>query len=153
MNVEAGFCGSCRCEGWRNILSNKSVKTGKSASETSRRPRRQWRSYKTAAGNDPVDTFLSDLSDFDAAAVVAEMKAVLKEGMEAARHLRGEIYELRAEGENQSYRLLFAREGHYKQVLLALDAFSKKSQKCPPAKVQLAEKRLADWRRRGRKIS
>lgn len=46
------------------------------------------------------------------------------------------------------YRLLFAPEGRQGQILLALDGFSKKTQKTPPAKIELAEKRLADWRRR-----
>lgn len=34
-------------------------------------------------------------------------------------------------------------------VLLSLDGFSKKTQKTPPEKIRLAERRLADWRRRG----
>ncbi len=36
------------------------------------------------------------------------------------------------------------------QVLLALEGFSKKSQKTPPGVIRRAEKRLADWRRRAR---
>jgi ribosome-binding protein aMBF1 (putative translation factor) len=34
-------------------------------------------------------------------------------------------------------------------VLLALEGFSKKTQKTRPEKIRLAERRLADWRRRG----
>ena len=69
-------------------------------------------------------------------------------GASAARHLRGEVYEVRADGDRQAYRLLFAPEGRHGQILLALEAFSKKTQKTPPAKIELAEKRLADWRKR-----
>ena len=77
------------------------------------------------------------------------MRDVRDTGLAAARHLRGEIYEVRAEGDRQTYRILFAPEGRRSQVLLALEGFSKKTQKTPPEKIRLAERRLADWRRRG----
>jgi phage-related protein len=83
-------------------------------------------------------------------AVVAAMRDVREAGLAAARHLRGEIYEVRADGARQTFRILFAPEGRRSQVLLALDGFSKKTQKTPPEKIQLAERRLADWRRRGK---
>lgn len=44
-----------------------------------------------------------------------------------ARHLRSEIYEVRAEGARGSYRLLFAPEGKKGRILLALEAISKKN--------------------------
>ena len=49
-------------------------------------------------------------------------------------------------------RLILERhqQGRYSQVLLALEAFSKKTQRTPPPKIELAEKRLADWRSRQR---
>ncbi len=50
---------------------------------------------------------------------------------------------------DQTYRLLFAEEGYYGQVLLGLDMFSKKTQKVPRDKIKLAEDRLRDWRERG----
>jgi len=70
-------------------------------------------------------------------------------GLRAARHVAGDIYEVRAEGKDQSFRILFAQEGARGQVLLAVDGFSKKTRRPPPAKVRLAQERLADWRRRG----
>jgi phage-related protein len=91
------------------------------------------------------------LSDSDAAAVLAAMAAVRDEGPRAARHLRGEIYEVRADGDRQTFRILFATQGRAGQVLLTLEGFSKKTRKTPPDKVRLAERRLADWRRRGRR--
>lgn len=78
------------------------------------------------------------------------MRDVRDAGLAAARHLRDEIYEVRADGDRQTYRILFAPEGSRSQVLLALEGFSKKTQKTPPQKVRLAERRLADWRRRGK---
>ncbi|HST15539.1 MAG TPA: type II toxin-antitoxin system RelE/ParE family toxin [Gaiellaceae bacterium] len=113
--------------------------------------KRRWRDYRTAAGRRPVKEFIDELSDADAATVVAAMQDVRNEGLAAARHLRGEIYEVRADGDRQTFRILFAPEGRRSQVLLALEGFSKKTQKTPPEKITLAERRLADWRRRGRK--
>lgn len=113
-------------------------------------PKRRWRDFRTAAGRRPVKEFIDGLSDMDAAAVVAAMRDVRETGLAAARQLRGDIYEVRADGDRQTYRILFAPEGRRSQVLLALDGFSKKTQKTPPGKIQLAERRLADWRRRGK---
>lgn len=94
--------------------------------------------------------FLDGLSDSDVAAVVAAMKEVQVEGLVAARHLRGEIHEVRANGDRQAYRILFAAEGRAQQVLLALEGISKKTQRTPPEVIRLAELRLSDWRRRAR---
>jgi phage-related protein len=79
------------------------------------------------------------------------MKEVAREGLRVARHLRGDIWEVRVEAENAAFRVLFSTEGRAQQVLLALEAFSKKTQKTPARTIRLAEQRLADWRRRGRK--
>ena len=112
--------------------------------------RRQWRDYRTQAGRRPVKEFLDGLSDTDAAAVAAGMKDVLENGTKAARHVRGDIFEVRADADRVIYRILFAAEGRFSQVLLALEGLKKKTQKTPPATIELAEKRLADWRHRGR---
>jgi hypothetical protein len=66
--------------------------------------RRRWRDYSSPSGRRPVGDFFADLSDTDAAAIVAAMKEVAIEGLSAARHLRGEG-----------------------KVLLALDALKKRS--------------------------
>lgn len=113
--------------------------------------RRQWRYYETEAGNKPVKRFIDSLSDADAAEIFAGMHDVASLGLSSARHLRGDIYEVRVDGENQAFRVLFAPEGRFKQVLLALEGFSKKTQKTPPQAIQLAEKRLSDWRGRGKR--
>lgn len=114
-----------------------------------KRPRRQWRDYRTRAGRRPVKDFLDDLSDDEVAAIVAGMKEVAERGLPAARHLRGEIYEVRADATTRSFRVLFATEGRYSQVLLSLSAFEKRTQKTPPREIELAEDRLGDWRSRG----
>ena len=83
--------------------------------------------------------------------ILAAMKDVQRNGLPVARHLRGDIYEVRATGARAAYRVLFATEGSRGQVLLAVSAFSKKTQKTPPGELALAERRLADWRRRARR--
>ena len=73
--------------------------------------RLRWRHYETAAGNRPVLEFIRKLPDGDKAAILAAMKEVRVEGVRAARHLQGELYEVRADGRRVIYRVLFAREG------------------------------------------
>lgn len=117
---------------------------GKSTKE-----RRQWRDYRTPAGGRPVKTFLDQLSDEEAASIVAAMKEVSERGVVAARHLRQEIYEVRADSATRSFRVLLAAEGRFSHVLLALSGFEKRTQKTPPRELELAERRLRDWRARG----
>ena len=112
-------------------------------------PRRRWRAYKTAAGRCPVEEFIDALSDDDAAAVLAGMEEVRDKGLRAARHLDGDIWEVRVDGDRVIYRVLFAEEGTRGRVLLALEAFKKTTQKTPPTAIALAKRRLTDWRRRG----
>jgi phage-related protein len=112
--------------------------------------RRRWRFYETGSGAKPVQSFLDNLTAAEAAEVVAAMKQVAREGLRFARHLRSDIWEVRIEAEHKAFRVLFSPEGRVQQVLLALEAFTKKAQKTPARKIELAERRLADWRSRGR---
>lgn len=121
-------------------------------SEGTERPvKRRWRDYKTASDRSPVEEFIDKLSDTDAAAVLAGMQEVRDLGLTVARHLDGDIWEVRVDGHRVIYRVLFAQEGRRGQILLALEAFNKKTQKTPRATIDLAKRRLADWRRRGEK--
>jgi phage-related protein len=80
--------------------------------------------------------------------IAVRMHAVSVRGLVAARHVRGEIYEVRPAAGEVQYRVLFAQEGRWGQILLSLEVFAKKTQKTPPDRIALAERRLADWRRR-----
>ena len=115
--------------------------------------RRRWRFYRTTAGATPVRDFLTSsvLPAADRDEILAAMKDVQVNGLPAARHVHGDIYEVRVTGARAAYRVLFATEGAKSQVLLAMSAFSKKSRKTPLAEIATAERRLADWRARGRK--
>jgi len=114
--------------------------------------RRRWRFYRTAAGAMPVRDFLTHhslvLADRDE--ILAAMKDVQTNGLRVARHVRGELYEVRASGARSTYRLLFAVEGAKGQVLLGISVFTKTTQKTPAAEITTAERRLEDWRRRAR---
>jgi phage-related protein len=110
----------------------------------------RWRHYETASGKRPVLEFIRKVPDGDKAAILAAMQEVRREGTRAARHLRGELYEVRADGERVIYRILFAREGTHRQILLSLVAFNKKTQKTPPQQIELAASRMRDWRLRAR---
>jgi phage-related protein len=112
-------------------------------------PRRRWRDYRTTSGRSPVEEFIDSLSDTDAAAVLAGMAEVRERGLIAARHLDGDIWEVRVDGDRVIYRILFAEEGSRGRVLLALEGFKQKTQKTPRPTIELARRRLNDWRRRG----
>jgi len=116
--------------------------------------RRRWRFYTTPSGRSPVRDFLGDsrLPAVDRDEILAAMKDVQANGLIVARHLRGDIYEVRADGRRASYRVLFAAEGRRAQVLLGLSGFTKKTRKTPPREIELAERRLRSWRARGRAI-
>jgi phage-related protein len=111
---------------------------------------RRWRFYTTPAGRNPVREFFADgrLPVGDRDEILAAMKDVQVNGLEVARHLQAELYEVRADGRQATYRVLFAAEGARSQILLGLSAFSKKTQKTPPREIALAERRLRDWRGR-----
>jgi len=110
--------------------------------------RAHWRFYKTAAGRSPVEEFLDSIPLQDRAAIAAAMYEARIHGLRAARHIEGDLYELRASGLEAHYRLLFAREAKF--VLLAVDAYDKDTQKLPLYVKKRALERLRDWRERGR---
>jgi len=95
-----------------------------------------------------VRDFIAALSDHDAGQIAAAMRDVRESGLAVARHLRGDLYEVRADGVDESYRLLFSAEGRKSRVLLSLLVLSKRTQRTPTRDLRLAEHRLADWRRR-----
>jgi phage-related protein len=96
-----------------------------------------------------VRDFVRGLSDDEAAAVLAAMREVRELGHEAGRHLEGPIWEVRADGDRATYRILYASVGSKGRILLALVGFSKKTQKTPPRTIALARRRLRDWHQRG----
>jgi phage-related protein len=111
--------------------------------------RAEWRDYRTASGARVVLKEFQALSDVEYAGIRAGMDEVAILGMSAARHLRGDICEVRSDSETGvTVRVLFAQEGRRRKILLSLSVFKKKTRKTPPDEIERAERRLADWRRR-----
>lgn len=108
--------------------------------------KRRWRHYETPSGRRPVLEFIRGLSELDKAAILAAMADVRARGLVAARHLQGELYEVRADGDRVIYRVLFALDGAGDEILLALVSFKKKTQKTPASEIRLADRRLKAWR-------
>ena len=106
----------------------------------------------TASGRVPIRDFLEQktLTLDDRDEILAAMKDVQVNGLEVARHIRDDPYEVRADGRQASFRVLFAAEGQRSQVLLGLSGFSKKTPRTPLGEIAVAERRLRDWRSRGR---
>ena len=111
--------------------------------------KRRWRYYRTESGACPVLDFIRAQPASVIAEILAEMKCIECQGLSISRKLRGNIWEARVACDTNIYRLLFAPVGRHSHILLALECFQKKTQKTPPAKIDLAEARLADWLRRG----
>jgi hypothetical protein len=87
--------------------------------------KRRWRDYRTAAGRRPIKEFLEALDDEEVAAVTTAMKEVKDKGLRAARHLGNAIYEVRAPGNQVTYRLLFAPQGEAESSASCARAFQK----------------------------
>ena len=111
--------------------------------------KRRWRHYRTESGACPTLDFIRAQPSSVVTEIAAAMKQVQEDGLSVARKLRGNIWEVRAKYDTNIYRLLFAPQGGHSHILLALECFQKKTQKTPPAKIDLAEARLADWNQRG----
>ena len=109
--------------------------------------RRRWRYYRTDHGHDPVRAYLESLPFPDRAAVKARMR-VVRDEPRAARHLAGDLYEVRAAREGRAFRVVFVREGRAKQVLLAVAGFTKTTSRTPPQVLDVAHARARAWRER-----
>ena len=118
------------------------------ASSMTGKVKRRWRFYETSSGRKPAKDFINALADADAASIVAAMKDVQNNGKRVAKPLQDDIWEVKAHGTTETFRILFSAEGEKERVLLALEGFSKKTQKTPPETIRLAKRRLNEWRQR-----
>jgi phage-related protein len=109
---------------------------------------KQWRFYETDTGHKVVKEELEDLVPHGKAALVAAMKRY-RLGESAPKEVsfvgRG-ITELRTRVGNDHFRVLFAPQGKYSHVLLAVRVFYKNSKKLPKTDHDLAISRLNDWK-------
>jgi phage-related protein len=111
----------------------------------------RWRHYRTEGGSFPVREYLAGLDAEARELVLAAMREASLRGRIATRQVSGEIREVRAtrSRSRDQFRVLFAYQGRRDQVMLALVAFTKKTETTPSAEIKRAERRLGDWLRRG----
>ncbi len=78
-----------------------------------RKYRRQWRFYRSVAGREPVQEFLDQLTDVDAAAIAASMREVRVAGRAHSdvAHLRGDIWQIEIDGQRVNLSAPLCRGG------------------------------------------
>lgn len=115
-----------------------------------KRPRREFEYYVGPGGRATVEREINDadLSEEEAAIVETTLDRVeCGDHLPGdIKHLRGSIWEVRISGDRRIFRLLYAELGRGNPIFLGLVFIGKKSRKTPPAKIDLAEKRLASYR-------
>ncbi len=102
--------------------------------------------YRSASGGQPVRGWLKALDKADRQAIgeyIAYVQYKWPIGKPRVDHLRGPIWEVRSKIGNRIARVLFAVE---QSEMILLHAFIKKTQQTKPADIDLATKRLEDWK-------
>ncbi len=107
--------------------------------------------YETASGRCPVQEYLDNLDDREAAKILYDLDLLEDFGIElGAPHVRsigGKLWELRTTGRTQHRVLYFAVTG---KRLVLLHAFTKKTQTTPKSEIESALRRMADYQERNR---
>jgi len=102
--------------------------------------------YRSASGDEPVREWLMTLEKSDRQAIgenIAYVQHKWSIGKPRVDHLRGSVWEVRSKIGNRIARVLFAVE-HSEMILL--HAFIKKTQQTNPGDIELAAKRLKEWK-------
>ena len=102
--------------------------------------------YRTARGDEPVRDWLRALSKTDRQSIGEDIAYVQYKwpiGKPRVDHLHGPIWEVRSTIGNRIARVLFAVE---QAEMILLHAFIKKTQQTDPADIELALKRIKDWK-------
>ncbi len=102
--------------------------------------------YRSASGDEPVREWLKALDKADRQVIGEDIAYVQYKwpiGKPRVDHLRGSIWEVRSKIGNRIARVLFAVE---QSEMILLHAFVKKTQQTNPADIELATKRLKEWK-------
>ncbi|MDD5031306.1 MAG: type II toxin-antitoxin system RelE/ParE family toxin [Rhodoferax sp.] len=102
--------------------------------------------YCSASGDEPVREWLKALDKLDRQVIGEDIAYVQYKwpiGKPRVDHLRGSIWEVRSKIGNRIARVLFAVE---QSEMILLHAFIKKTQQTNPADIELATKRLKEWK-------
>lgn len=106
--------------------------------------------YEDERGNKPIVEFLDSLSPKMAAKLISLLEVLEEKGNYLrepySKSLGDGIFELRCNIGNDISRILYF---FYKgKIVVVTNGFIKKTQKTPPAEIELAKKRRTDWLRR-----
>ena len=102
--------------------------------------------HRSAGGNEPMREWLKGLDKSDRQTIGEDIAYVQYKwpiGKPRVDHLQGPVWEIRSKIGNRIARVLFAVE-HSEMILL--HAFIKKTQATNPADIELASKRLKEWK-------
>jgi phage-related protein len=102
--------------------------------------------YRAASGVEPAREWLKKLTKSDRQTIGEDIAYVQYKwpiGKPRVDHLRGPIWEVRSTIGNRIARVLFAVE---QSEMVLLHGFIKKSQQTDPADIELAIKRLKEWK-------
>jgi phage-related protein len=104
--------------------------------------------YKTTLGNSPAEEFILSLSPSQTAKILRILSYVEIYGLVTAiRHVKKltgtPLWEIRILGQD-SIRVLYATMNE--DVIVILHGFIKKAQKTPPKEIEIAIKRLNEWK-------
>ena len=102
--------------------------------------------FRNASGDEPVREWLITLGKEDRKTIgedIAYVQFKWPIGKPKVDHLRGAIWEVRSKIGNRIARVLFAVEA---SEMILLHGFIKKTQKTNPADIELAIKRLKEWK-------
>ena len=102
--------------------------------------------YRSASGDEPVREWLKALDMADRQTIgenIAYVQYKWPIGKPRVDHLRGSVWEVRSKIGNRIARVLFAVE---QSEMILLHAFIKKTQQTNPTDIELATKRLKEWK-------
>lgn len=103
--------------------------------------------YRDSENKDPIKEFVDGLPEKVQAQVIGKIELLAKYGVllkePYTRHIRGKIWEMRIMVSKGYIRILYFSYTGRRFVLL--NAFLKKTDKTPPAEIDIAEKRMQDF--------
>jgi phage-related protein len=103
--------------------------------------------YTAERGDSPIDEFLNELDKKSKAKVEAYLSFLAEQGPNLKRpyadHARGKIRELRIHHSANQYRILYFF--YFKDRIVLVHAFAKKSQQIKERDIEVAERRMEDW--------
>ena len=102
--------------------------------------------YRSASGDEPVREWLRALSEADRQTIGEDIAYVQYKwpiGKPRVDHLRDSIWEVRSKIGNRIAHVLFAVD---QSEMILLHAFVKKTQQTNPTDIELATKRLKEWK-------